>query len=111
MRWSDDKTGYTEVSNTVFDVIFGLVSPPAQSVYFTIYRQTIGWDEDFDQMTYEDFRKMTGIKDDKTVRAAIEELKDLDLIVVKEELYNKRSYGINKETLASYDTMEDEAVE
>lgn len=103
MRWSSDKTGYTDVPNVVFDVIMKRVSNSAFSVYLRIYRQTVGWKVEFDEITLADFRKMTGIKQNKTVLRALTELKKLNLIVVKEEHYNLRSYGINIDTLNRYD--------
>jgi len=105
MRWSDNKTGFIDVPNVVVDVIFPLLSANAQSVYFRIYRQTVGWGEELDEMTYADFRKMTGLQSKNTIKAAIKELDELDLIYVIEEKYNERSYGINHDTLEYYSDL------
>jgi len=108
MRESDDKTGFTMFSNTVFDVIFPLITPKACAIYLRIWRQTIGWDEEFDQISLADFRATTFIKSDKTIRAAIAELEKLNLIIVKGDTRQTLEYGIDKTTLAYYDRFMEE---
>lgn len=102
MNQSENKNGFTKVDHITFDVILPLLSTSAQSVFMRIYRQTVGWQKPFDWIAISQFREMTGIKQDKTVRAAIDELKDMKLIIVMGERTQKRSYGVNWDTLSQY---------
>lgn len=102
MRESVNKNGYTRVDHVTFDLILPMLSTAAQSVFLRIYRQTVGWDKSFDQIAFSQFRTKTGIKQDKTIRGAIKELEDMELIMVVGERTQKRSYGINWDTLSSY---------
>ena len=102
MRQSGNKNGYTKVDHVTFDLILPMLSTAAQSVLLRIYRQTVGWNKPFDQIAFSQFRDKTGIKQDKTIRAAIEELGELDLIITTGERTQKRSYGINWDTLSKY---------
>ncbi len=102
MRESRNKNGFTKVDHVTYDVILPLLSTAAQSVFLRIYRQTAGWGKPFDWISFSQFRETTGIKQDKTIRAAIQELEDLELIIVVGERTQKRSYGVNLDTLARY---------
>jgi hypothetical protein len=106
MRRSLDKSGFTKIDHVTFDVILPLLSTAAQSIFLRIYRQTAGWNKPFDQISLSQFQDKTGIKHVDTVRAAIEELKDMDLIIVMGKRTQKRSYGINFDTLSGYVTEE-----
>lgn len=108
MRQSENKNGFTKVDHVTYDVILPLLSTTAQSIFLRIYRQTVGWNKPFDWIAYSQFRERTGIKQDKTVRKAIEELEAKELIIVMGERTQKRAYGVNWDTLSRY-AMEAEA--
>ena len=102
MRESLNKAGHTAVDHVVFDLVLGVLSTPAQAVFLRIYRQTVGWHKPFDEIANSQFRKYTGIKSQTTVRSAISELDKLNLIIILGEGTQKRSYGINWDTIEKY---------
>jgi phage replication O-like protein O len=115
---SDNKKGYTVVDHISYDVILPLLSLSAQAVYMRIYRQTIGWHKQGDDISNSQFRRTTGISSDTTVRSAIKELAKYNLIIVDavsgitdlrkflENLspsdWRIKNYGINLEVVSIY---------
>lgn len=104
MNESTNKNGFTQVDHTTFDVILPMLSTSAQCILLRIYRQTAGWHKPFDKIAYSKFKSWTGIKQEKTIRKAINDLKELELIIVlgEERRSKNRSYGINWDTIAAY---------
>lgn len=79
---SDNLFGYTPVDHVIIDVIMPLLTLSAQAIYLRIYRQTVGWHKNNDYISNSEFRKSTGIAEDKTVRNAIRELAMSNLIII-----------------------------
>ncbi len=113
MRQSDNKTGYTQVDHVTFDVILPMLSTAAQAVFLRIYRQTVGWGKPYDEIANSQFRSLTGIKAVNTIRVALQELMDLHLIVSLGSRTERRSYGINWDTISGFakEIIEDEPPE
>jgi hypothetical protein len=115
---SDNKNGYTPVDHLSYDVILPMLSLPAQAIYMRIYRQTLGWHKQGDNISNSEFRRTTGIAENKTIRRAVRELAKYNLIIIdaitgitnlREYLnsaqagnWRTKNYGINLEVLPIY---------
>lgn len=102
MRRSGNKNGYTQVDHVTFDLILPMLSGSAQLIFLRIYRQTVGWKKPSDKMATSHFRETCNIKWDQTVRTAIEELVELDLIIVTGERTQIKEFEIKWDTIALY---------
>jgi phage replication O-like protein O len=102
VRESGKKYGFTRVGNDVFDIILPTLSTVAQSVFMRIYRQTWGWNKPADKIATSHFQRMCNIKDRETVRFAIEELEELDLITAKGKGTQVKEFEINMEAIDLY---------
>jgi len=99
VKQSDNKRGFTQVGNYIFDVILPSLSLSEQAILLRVVRQTVGWSQPTDKIKLSEFRQMTGIKDDKTVRAALDKLVERQLITVTGKPQTTREYGMNYDTL------------
>lgn len=78
---------FTAFSNDLIDHIMPRVSPSAWKVLTVILRQTLGWldrktgsRKEWDEISYSQFMKRTGIGSSGTIRRALEELLELGYI-------------------------------
>ncbi len=102
MRQSGKKYGFTRVGNDVFDIILPTLSTAAQSVFLRIYRQTWGWKKQTDKIANSHFQKFCNIKSHETVKFAIKELLDLELITVTGKATQVKEFSINMEAIDRY---------
>lgn len=102
--------GYTKVSNIVLDLILPKLNPPAQLVFLSIYRQTLGWKKEYNkperkriaQITQSILMARTGYTRHETITIAIEELQKAKLVIVKGKPHRAKTYSINLETMFNY---------
>jgi uncharacterized protein YjhX (UPF0386 family) len=107
--------GYTKISNVVLDLILPTLSPAAQLVYLSIYRQTLGWRKGRnnperktkDTISQTQLMNRTGYKQRESITAAVKELLEKELINVSGEPYRSKTYTINLIQLFSYTCDED----
>ena len=99
MNESTNKSGFTKIEHFTFDVILPMLTPSAQSVFLRIYRQTVGWGKQTDTISNSQFSKYCHIKDNQTIKKAVMELQDLELITVHGAVTAIKEYGVNWETL------------
>ena len=97
MNESLNKSGFTQVSNFVFDVIIPQLSVYEQSIFLRIYRQTIGWNKEWDRISYSQFLQTTRIGSRREISWALKELRKKKLIKIEKSRMN--SYSINLETI------------
>lgn len=95
MRQSGNKNGYTRVDHVTFDLILPMLSTAAQSVFLRIYRQTWGWNKQTDNISHTQFKKWCKIKSHITINAALDELKELDLIRIQNNGTHTKKFGLN----------------
>lgn len=70
----------TMIPNAFFDELMNDLSDKALRLYLVIARKTTGWGKESDCISIAQFMQMSGIKDERTVRAAAKELIDFELI-------------------------------
>lgn len=71
--------GYTRVPNDFFDIIPRLTDPELR-VLLLIYRRTIGWNKDDDQISLTQFQDGTGIRGRQHIIAALRGLEEQHLV-------------------------------
>lgn len=69
-----------QIANSVIDEYLSLMSGNALKCYILIVRKTRGWQKTHDSLSISQIQKATGIKSEKTVEKAINELVELGLI-------------------------------
>ena len=69
-----------QIANSVIDKYLSLMSGNALKCYILIVRKTRGWQKTHDSLSISQIQKATGIKSEKTVEKAINELVELGLI-------------------------------
>ena len=74
-------TGYFSIHNAVFDVMMPTLSPNAFKVLCVAIRQTLGWRRKSDQISYAQFKTLSGIKNNTTVNAALMECLEREYLV------------------------------
>lgn len=85
----------------LLDALLPILSGNAWKLLHLIARQTIGWGKESDQISYSQFKQLSGIKTNHTVCAAIKELKAYNLIIVipgergDDGIFSTASYGIS----------------
>lgn len=94
MNYSDNKNGFTKVDHVTFDILLPLLSTSAQSIFLRIYRQTWGWNKQTDNISNSQFSKFCRIKNHETIKAAVRELIELDIITVTGKITQIKEYGI-----------------
>jgi len=93
------KNRYVKFPNCLVRVIDRKLSLPAQSCIRVIIDQTIAWGRMDRKIPVSTFKEFTGISCHKTINKAIKELKDKDLISVKENgRYSPKNYGLRLAT-------------
>lgn len=98
-------------SNYLIDVVMPQVKPTTFKVIMLIARQTWGWrDRDNVELSHKDFRDMTGIGSENTVKAAIVEAAPFIVQVEKEGQGFVYSMKPIPETLSKFDTVGDETI-
>ena len=81
----EPKANYTKLPNVLFDSHLNALSPAAVKLILLIFRKTWGWQKIFAHIALSVFIKHTGIKSKNTVRKAIEELLEKELILRYED--------------------------
>lgn len=66
-------SGYTKVSNFLFDIVMPSVSPGAFKVVCAVVRSTVGWNKESDKISLSQFQQMTGIANRTNLGRAITE--------------------------------------
>jgi len=102
MRRSLNKSGFTGIDHITFDVILPLLSVTAQIIFLRIYRQTVGWNKPTDKIANSHFQKCCNIKNHETVKIAIDELLEMDLITAVGKNTQIKEFGIKWQTIDSY---------
>ena len=69
-----------QIANSVIDEYLSQMSGNALKCYILIVRKTRGWQKTHDSLSISQIQKFTGIKSEKTVEKAINELVELGLI-------------------------------
>ena len=69
-----------QIANSVIDEYLSQISGNALKCYILIVRKTRGWQKTHDSLSISQIQKVTGIKSEKTVEKAINELVELGLI-------------------------------
>lgn len=69
-----------QIANSVIDEYLSQMSGNALKCYILIVRKTRGWQKTHDSLSISQIQKATGIKSEKTVEKAINELVELGLI-------------------------------
>ena len=69
-----------QIANSVIDEYLSRMSGNAWKCYGLIVRKTRGWQKTHDSLSISQIQKATGIKSEKTVEKAINELVELGLI-------------------------------
>jgi len=70
----DVETGFTKMSNSLFDIVMPKLSPRAWKLLCLIVRNTTGWQKDSDVISYSQLKKWLGTTSTETVTGAIREL-------------------------------------
>jgi hypothetical protein len=70
----------TMIPNAFFDDVMQQLSEKALRAYLLIARKTTGWGKEWDSISISQFRQFTGMKDERTVRAGLNELIAFGLI-------------------------------
>jgi phage replication O-like protein O len=99
VRKSGNKNGFTKVDHVTFDLILPTLSTAAQSIFLRIYRQTLGWKKPTDKIATSHFTKFCNIKKRGTIKSAIDELVELDLITAEGKGTQIKEFGINFDAL------------
>lgn len=97
---------YTEFANIVLDEIMPKLKGGEWKVLSFIIRKTKGWHKDWDQLSFSQIKKGTGIKHNQTVGRAIAALADLKLVLVSDpdNVLEANSYKLNPEFTISITT-------
>jgi hypothetical protein len=64
----------TMIPNAFFDEVMHQLSEKALRTYLIIARKTTGWGKEWDSISISQFRQLTGIKDERTIRSGLNEL-------------------------------------
>lgn len=83
-----------QVPNAVIDELMANLSPNALKCYLLIVRKTTGWGKVSDRISESQFIEKTGIKNVKTVRTAMVELCELNLIKQVKKLGQITEYSL-----------------
>jgi phage replication O-like protein O len=79
------RLNFTQVPNIVFDQYLSELSPIAFKVFCAICRKTIGWHKETDRISNSQLMKMTGIRCNKALLRAVQQLISFDLIEVQRD--------------------------
>lgn len=97
------KINHTQVSNDFIDHWLKKLKPTSSIVFLCIARKTIGWHKDIDVISQSQLSEMTGLRIN-TVKLAIKELYDFDIINVKRTGFGKgikTYFEINYENISN----------
>lgn len=94
---------YTQFDNDLLDYIMPRVSGTAWKLLSFIIRQTWGWADknslngrkEWDQISYSQYRRGTGIKSDATIKRGLDELLELDYILRRPAGKQEYEYRLN----------------
>jgi len=59
--FADFESNFTKVRNSIFDYLMKYCTPPAFMVLMVVYRKTLGWNKEWDQISYSQFEELTGL--------------------------------------------------
>lgn len=85
-----------------FAKVLPSITPPEKLVFLFIYRQTIGWKQDWSRIPISKLKKWTGYRDKRTIITAVKDLEKRDLIEVKREAKKANEYRIKLENIDTY---------
>lgn len=97
---------YTEFANIVLDEIMPKLKGGEWKILSFIIRKTKGWHKDWDQISFSQIKKGTGLKHNQTVGRAIATLADLGLVLVSDpdNVLEANSYSLNPDFTISITT-------
>lgn len=84
-----------QIPNAFVDEILAYLNDVEVKVYLVIVRQTLGWRKEFDSISLSQFKRILYLKDDRTIKSAINKLLDKDLIIKKERVGYPSKFAIN----------------
>ena len=65
---------FTAMDNAVFDIVMPRISLPALAVLLFVLRETVGWNQEWEELPYSKIKAGTGIKSDATIAKSLAEL-------------------------------------
>lgn len=88
---------FTQMHNTIFDVIMPLCKPNEWQVLCAIIRRTRGWDKTSDDISYSQIQSKTGISSYSTIQKAVEGLVKKNMITTSGEAGKTKNFKLNTE--------------
>ncbi len=76
------ESNYTKLPNVLIDEYAARLSGNALKVMLIILRKTVGWSKEADYISHSQFKALTGIQDDRTIKKCVAELVEVGLIEV-----------------------------
>ncbi len=73
-----------QIPNDLVDEYLDKLNGNDLKILLVIIRKTKGWNKEFDGISISQFQKITGIKDERTIRKSIKKLIELELVERKE---------------------------
>jgi hypothetical protein len=87
----------TMIPNAFFDEVMSQISEKALRNYLLIVRKTTGWGKEWDSISISQFKQLTGIKDERTIRAGLAELIEFNLIKAVQKPGHPTKYALVNE--------------
>ena len=89
------KKDYTQLHNSLFDVVMPTLKPNAWKLLCFILRKTNGWNKPEEQLSYSQLRAGTGISSDATLATTIKDLVDARYLIVTPTQWQSSTYALN----------------
>lgn len=102
MRESKNTSGFLMLDNTTFDRVLPAISRAEKLVLLFIYRQTIGWKQEYDKIPLAKMLKWSGYKNKHSITDAIKRLEARNLITVIRQARKASRYKINLDVIYGY---------
>ena len=83
-----------QISNALVDEYLSCMSCNATKCFIFICRKTRGWQKNTDAISVSQFQKFLNIKDERTVKKALKELININLILSKQQLGKPTLYTL-----------------
>lgn len=91
------ETQFTQLHNSIFDVVMRQCKPSEWQVLCAIIRKTRGWDKPGDKISYTQIMELTGIASKSTISRAVQGLIKKNMIVTSGTYGATTYYQLNKD--------------
>ncbi|MDD2661527.1 MAG: replication protein [Methylococcales bacterium] len=76
-------SGFTRTDNNAFDLGAASLSHSAFKLLYVISRKTVGWNKPSDYISHSQLKKLSNIKDDRTIKNSLSELVNAGMITMQ----------------------------